>query len=145
MKGLGTDEDTIIELLSQRSNSQRQQIKEAFASEYDRVKTASSFSSGIKLLIDFLSVWFIKDLIDDLKSELGGKCEDVIVGLMDPPEDYMCKQLHKAMEGMGTDEQSIVEIICSRNNREIHDLVKAYERRKYLILICETRVDYFHF
>jgi hypothetical protein len=57
MKGLGTDEDTIIELLSQRSNSQRQQIKEAFASEYDRVKTHIFFYSRMKLLIDFFCLF----------------------------------------------------------------------------------------
>jgi len=38
MKGFGTDEHVIIEILCQRSNSQRQQIKEAFTSEYGRVK-----------------------------------------------------------------------------------------------------------
>jgi annexin A7/11 len=79
-----------------------------------------------------------KDLIEDLKSELGGKFEDVIVGLMDPPVDYLCKQLHKAMKGFGTDEQSIVEIICSRNNKEIKEIVTAYERCKDSVLIRET-------
>jgi annexin A7/11 len=80
-------------------------------------------------------------LIEDLKSELGGKFEDVIVGLMDPPVDYLCKQLHKAMKGMGTDEQSIVEIICSRNNKEIKEIVTAYERCNDIVLICETKCD----
>ncbi|XP_065341737.1 annexin B10-like isoform X1 [Cloeon dipterum] len=104
MKGFGTDEQAIIDILCNRSNSQRQQIKEAFTREFGR------------------------DLIADLKSELGGKFEDVIVGLMDPPVEYMCNQLHKAMEGMGTDEATIVEIVCSRNNREIKEIVDTYER-----------------
>jgi Annexin len=38
MKGFGTDEQVIIDILCQRSNSQRQQIKEAFTSEYGRVQ-----------------------------------------------------------------------------------------------------------
>ncbi|KAF4517730.1 hypothetical protein B566_EDAN002935 [Ephemera danica] len=104
MKGLGTDEKTIIDILTNRSNSQRQQISKFFTEEYGR------------------------NLIDDLKSELGGRFEDVIVGLMDPPVDYMAKQLHKAMEGAGTDETAIVEILCPRNNREIKEIVVAYER-----------------
>ncbi|XP_059470122.1 annexin B10-like isoform X4 [Neocloeon triangulifer] len=104
MKGFGTDEQAIIDILCNRSNSQRQQIKDAFTREYGR------------------------DIIADLKSELGGKFEDVIIGLMDNPVEYMCNQLHKAMKGLGTDEETIVEIICSRNNREIKEIVDNYER-----------------
>lgn len=74
----------------------------------------------------------MQDLIDDLKSELGGHFEDVIVALVIPPADYLCKQLHKAMEGMGTDEHTLIEILCSRSNKEVKEIVAAYERCKYL-------------
>ncbi|XP_055912603.1 annexin B10 [Eupeodes corollae] len=103
MKGFGTDEQAIIDILTARSNSQRQEIKAYFLHEYGR------------------------DLIDDLKSELGGKFEDVIIGLMMPPVEYLCKQLHKSMEGLGTNEESLVEILCTKSNEEMAEIVKAYE------------------
>lgn len=37
MKGMGTDEDTIIEILTSRSNSQRQQIAKYFEQQLGRV------------------------------------------------------------------------------------------------------------
>lgn len=104
MKGFGTDEQAIIDILTQRSNNQRQQIAKFFTEEYGR------------------------DLIEDLKSELGGYFEDVIVALVIPPVDYLCKQLHKAMEGMGTDEHTLIEILCSKSNKEVGEIVTAYER-----------------
>ncbi|XP_028177765.1 annexin B10 [Ostrinia nubilalis] len=104
MKGFGTDEQAIIDILTARSNQQRQAISQAFTHEYGR------------------------DLIDDLKSELGGHFEDVIVALMLPPEEYLCKELHHCMEGMGTDEDTLVEILCTRTKKEIAAIVEAYER-----------------
>uniref|UniRef100_A0A182Q314 Annexin n=1 Tax=Anopheles farauti TaxID=69004 RepID=A0A182Q314_9DIPT len=103
MKGFGTDEQAIIDILCTRSNAQRQQIMEQYSSELGR------------------------DLIEDLKSELGGKFEDVIVGLMMPPEKYLCKQLHKAMEGMGTDEDTLIEVLAPQTNEEVKKIVDCYE------------------
>lgn len=103
MKGFGTDEQTIIDILASRSNRQRQEIAAYFRNALGR------------------------DIINDLKSELGSKFEDVIVGLMVPPNEYLCKQLHKAMDGVGTNESTLVEILCTKSNEEVHELVKAYE------------------
>lgn len=103
MKGFGTDEQTIIDLLTQRSNDQRQQIARFFTNELGR------------------------DVIEDLKSELGGKFEDVIVALMVPATEYLCRELHRAMAGMGTNESTLVEIMCTKSNEEVALLVQKYE------------------
>lgn len=103
MKGFGTDEQAIIDILCARSNAQRQQISTYFTAEYGR------------------------DLIADLKSELGGKFEDVIVGLMLPADRYQCKQLHRAMDGIGTNESTLIEVLCTKSNEEVGRLVREYE------------------
>ncbi|KAK9540578.1 hypothetical protein VZT92_003020 [Zoarces viviparus] len=106
MKGLGTDEDTILQLLVDRSNAQRQQIKTAY-------KTL-----------------FGKDLIDDLKGELGGKFETLIVGLMTDPLAYDVSSLRNAIKGAGTDEKVLVEILASRTPQQVKEIVAAY-RKEY--------------
>uniref|UniRef100_A0A6B2E5S9 Annexin n=1 Tax=Phlebotomus kandelakii TaxID=1109342 RepID=A0A6B2E5S9_9DIPT len=103
MKGLGTDEDTIIGILTGCSNRQRQEIEAAFEREFSR------------------------NLIEDLKGELGGNFEDVILALVRPPYEFLCRQLNKAMEGMGTDDSALVEILCPLTSDEMKVLVAQYE------------------
>uniref|UniRef100_A0A8C9Z8P5 Annexin n=1 Tax=Sander lucioperca TaxID=283035 RepID=A0A8C9Z8P5_SANLU len=106
MKGLGTDEAAILQLLVARSNVQRQQIKAAY-------KTL-----------------FGKDLVDDLKSELTGKFETLIVSLMTPPLAYDVALLRNAIKGAGTNEKVLVEVLASRTPQQVKDIVTAY-RQEY--------------
>ncbi|XP_023685519.2 annexin A5-like [Paramormyrops kingsleyae] len=103
MKGLGTDEDAILTLIAARNNSQRQQIKLAYKSTYG------------------------KDLVDDLKSELGGKFETLIVALMTPPVSYDIYELRNAIKGAGTDEKVLIEILASRMASQIKEIATAYK------------------
>ncbi|XP_017850732.1 annexin B10 isoform X2 [Drosophila busckii] len=122
MRGLGTDEQQIIDVLSTRNNAQRQQIAAAYAAEFER------------------------DLIEDLKGELGGKFEDVIVALMAPPIEYLCTQLRAAMAGMGTQEGTLVEILCTKNSEEMQQIVQAYEeqyQRPLAEQMCSETSGYF--
>ncbi|KAM6940513.1 annexin A5b [Xenentodon cancila] len=106
MKGLGTDEDAILQLLTARSNAQRQEIKATYKTLYG------------------------KDLIDDLKGELGGKFETLIVALMTPPLAYDVTSLRNAIKGAGTNEKVLVEILASRTSHQVKDIVAAY-RKEY--------------
>lgn len=104
MKGFGTDEDKIIAVLTSCNNKQRQEIKNAFNKEFGR------------------------NLDDDLRSELGGNFESLIVGLITPPTEYLARQLNKAMKGAGADKNAICEILVTRSNEELKELVATYER-----------------
>uniref|UniRef100_A0A8D2AXZ4 Annexin n=1 Tax=Sciurus vulgaris TaxID=55149 RepID=A0A8D2AXZ4_SCIVU len=103
MKGIGTNEQAITDMLTKRSNAQRQQISKSFKGQ------------------------FSKDLTETLKSELSGKFERLIVALMYPPYRYEAKELHDAMKGLGTKEEVIIEILASRTKHQLWEIMKAYE------------------
>lgn len=105
MKGLGTDEDAIINVLAYRNTAQRQEIRTAYKTTIGR------------------------DLIDDLKSELTGKFERVIVGMMTPTVLYDVEELRRAMKGAGTDEGCLIEILASRTPEEIRRINETYQLR----------------
>ncbi|KAL0979663.1 hypothetical protein UPYG_G00187950 [Umbra pygmaea] len=103
IKAKGVDENTIIDVLVKRSNAQRQQIKAAYEK-----------ASG-------------KPLEAALKSALKGDLEDVVLALLRTPAQYDAQQLKLAMKGLGTDEDTLVEILASRTNNELRDIKKAYK------------------
>jgi len=127
MKGWGTNEQEIIDILCHRSNQQRQQISKAFTREFGRVEEGSNQTA--------------RDLIEDLKSELGGNFESVIVALMLPTPDYCAKQLHKAVKGLGTNEDLLVEILCSRSREEVSAIALAYQAAYGNSLADDVRGD----
>ncbi|XP_043204976.1 annexin A5-like [Amphibalanus amphitrite] len=102
MKGMGTEEAPIVEILTRRTYQQREEIAQTYKREFGR------------------------DLGEDLASELGGELEDLMCGLTHSYFEYLALELSKAMKGMGTKEKIINEIILSRNNSELQLLKEAY-------------------
>ena len=96
------DENTIIKLLANRNNVMRQQLRNYYNKKFNR------------------------DLVSDLKAELDGKFEAAIVALLDDPFIYDAKSLHKAMKGVGTDTDACIEIICTRPNWYLKNIMTAY-------------------
>ncbi|KAK7068854.1 hypothetical protein SK128_000747 [Halocaridina rubra] len=105
MKGMGTDEDTIIKILSNRTDQQRQAILHA----YNRMDDD-------------------RNLVKDLKKELSGHFEDLVLALLTPLDEFLAQELHDAMARMGTNEGDLIEILCTRDNTSLHAIRQAYLR-----------------
>lgn len=106
MKGFGCDEKALIEVLCRRNNQQRQEIAKVFKTNFG------------------------KDLIENIQSETRGNFENLLVALLTPTLDFYCKEIKDAMDGIGTDEQVLIEILCTLSNYEIN-LIKAHYNKLY--------------
>ena len=104
-KGIGCDKKTVVDITVNRTNAQRLQIKEAYKSAYGR------------------------DLIKDLKSELHNHLEDAVVALYTDPIEYDADELRAAMKGLGTNEDTLIEIICSRPPHVLKAIIAKFKEK----------------
>lgn len=49
------------------------------------------------------------------------------------------------MEGMGTEESTLIEILCPKSNEEVHTLVAKYEESKYFHIVRFIKMTHFSF
>lgn len=103
IKAKGVDEGTIIDILTKRTNAERQQIKAAYQ------KTTG------------------KSLDDALKKVLKSNLEEVVIGLMKTPTEFDVHTLKGATKGLGTDEDCLIEILVTRTNPEIRAINALYK------------------
>ena len=81
-------------------------------------------------IFSFTQTSYKRDLIEDLKSETSGCFKDLLVALTLSPGDFDALTAHKAIEGLGTDDSTLIELLCSRTPAEINALKIAYQERK---------------
>jgi annexin A7/11 len=104
MKGFGTNEDAIIEVLCRRTNAQRMEIVRCFKTSYG------------------------KDLLSEIRSETSGNFEKLLLALLTPTSEYYARELHEAISGAGTDEDALIEVMCTMSNYEIRCISAMYQR-----------------
>jgi hypothetical protein len=99
------DEETIMDALTLRSSSQIQEVRKAYS---------TSFGAD---LCDA-----IKSLVPDIQTR------ELFVGLCYSPAEFDAYELHKAIDGEGTTEATLIEILVTRTNRQIIAIKEAYFR-----------------
>ncbi|XP_014777883.1 annexin A4 [Octopus bimaculoides] len=103
MKGLGTKDRKLIEILTKHTCEQRQEIEKSYNARL-----------GV--------------LRDDIDSDLSGHYKDMCLSLLDPFITYDCKELNRAVRRLGTDESTLVEILFTRSNENLGKIKEEYEK-----------------
>ncbi|CAI7592195.1 unnamed protein product [Penicillium crustosum] len=105
MKGFGTDEKALIAVLSQLDPLQMAAVRDTYSKHLGR------------------------DLFKDVKSETGGYFRDGLLAVIDGPLMHDVESLHSAIDGAGTKEWLLNEILLGRSNADMNAIRTAYEMR----------------
>ena len=105
MKGLGTDEVTLIDVLCRRTAAQRDEIALVFKTSYG------------------------KDLLKNVESETSGNFRNTLRALLLRPAWFEAGELRESVRGLGTDESALIDIVCTKSNAEMHALRDAYRQQ----------------
>ncbi|KAI1828469.1 hypothetical protein F4861DRAFT_2296 [Xylaria intraflava] len=102
MKGFGTDEKALVRALANKDPYQVEAIKAA----YNRM--------------------FSRNLEKDIKSETGGYFEQGLVAIIQGPLLHDVHLLHSAIDGLGTKEKVLNDVLLGRSNADIQAIKSMY-------------------
>ena len=96
------EEETLINITVQNPLTIRLKIREKYKSLYGQ------------------------DLLENLKSKLSGDFKDLMIGLYKSIYEFDSEQCYKAIKGLGTDEDTLIEILATRPNWMIKKIKDVY-------------------
>ncbi|XP_008421281.1 annexin A2 isoform X1 [Poecilia reticulata] len=98
------DAAALVRILTNRSNAQRRAVAQSFQDETKQ------------------------DLSGALKKVLSGELEELLLQLLMLPEQLEAQRLKAAMAGLGTDEETLLEILCSRSRKTLQEVAAVYRQ-----------------
>ncbi|XP_033638372.1 annexin A13-like isoform X2 [Asterias rubens] len=105
MQGSGTKDNLLIDVLTSCDRNQRELIAQAYEQKYN------------------------KNCLKELKSELSGDYSDVVEKLMENAAEYDAWLLHETLDGLGTDDDGLIEVLSFRNKEQIESIQREYLNR----------------
>ncbi|KAK7899264.1 hypothetical protein WMY93_020117 [Mugilogobius chulae] len=95
---------TLLRILTNRNNEQRQIL----------AKTFEEITQ--------------KELGAAVKKALSGEVETLVLELLMPPLHFEAYRLQAAMVGLGTDEETLLEILCTRSGSQLKEISQVYKQ-----------------
>ncbi|XP_074543621.1 annexin A2 [Halichoeres trimaculatus] len=98
------DTRTLVRILTNRSSAQRQVIAQTFEESTQ------------------------KDLSAGVKKAVAGDLEGLLLDLLMPPLQYEAHRLQQAMAGLGTDEETLLEMLCTRSGKQLQETSEVFQQ-----------------
>ncbi|TGO82605.1 hypothetical protein BPOR_0793g00020 [Botrytis porri] len=117
MKGFGTDEATLIEVLHNKGPLQIEVLRQAFSDTFKR------------------------KLLADVESETSSYFREGLAAIIRGPLIQDCHLLYSAMDGVGTKEKYLTEVLMGRSNADINAIKSMYQRRYKRSLAGDIKGD----
>ncbi|KAG7240752.1 hypothetical protein INR49_026552 [Caranx melampygus] len=170
LKGAGTDDEVLIEILASRTGEQIKDIikvyKKEFGSKLEKDVCSDTSGHYQKLLVILLQgsreegvdeskiekdakKLYNSDIEDCIKGETTGNLEDLLLAVVrcarSVPE-YFAEGLYKSMSRAGTDDDTLMRIMVSRSEEDMLDIrtcfKKMYGQSLYTTIQEDTSGDY---
>ena len=71
----------------------------------------------------------------EIKGDTSGNFYQVLKNLLYSPVEYDCRELNRAIKGVGTDEEALIEILASRSRKRIQDINNLYLQCKDCLFV----------
>lgn len=117
MKGFGTDEKAIIAILPRLDPLQIAALRQQYHQRHHR------------------------NLIADLESETGGYFRDALVAMVRGPLEQDVYNAHRALEGLGTKETLLNDVLLSRSNADLNAIKALYHQTYRRSLEADVKGD----
>jgi len=117
MKGFGTDEATLIRILSKPDPLQMALLRNTYNQRHRR------------------------DLEKDIKSETSKWFQEGLLALVRGPLMQDVHLLHNAIKGLGTKESSLNDVLLGRSNADMQAIKQAYHQTYHRTLEADVRDD----
>jgi annexin A7/11 len=103
MKGLGTDDNVLTLIIGKMTNKEMQAVIAAFDAKYK------------------------KHLIDEVSSETSGNFRVALKALLHEHTAYEAELLMQSTKGLGTDDDLLIEMVCTRTPEHIDRIETVYK------------------
>jgi len=117
MKGFGTDEKTLIQVLAPMGPLEINSVKQAFQQGHKR------------------------DLMKDVHSETSSYFREGLEALIRGPLEQDCFTLREGLSGMGTKEELLDEVLLGRTNADINAIKRHYQQMYKRSLESDLKSD----
>jgi len=105
MKGLGTDDATLINTIVTRPRKHLQQVKAVYPQKHKNT------------------------LEKDIKGDTSGNYEDILLALITDRIDYLAQLVSKSVKGLGTNETLLVMVLCTNSGDKIRRIADSFHRQ----------------